>query len=289
MNEQKISPQDGRVNEALTEILTEKLETYKTRLIRWAKELGDNDISEWGQRWSSGPLHPMPKLKHIKGFSSFYFALATFVKADLQIRSKAAKKSLDTLFGLEALISHENGLRTAKKRNLKEKAEKRHKETKENKRLAIEFYIQNDLTALSNQKAAEILEKEIPFNVRTLKSYISEYKRYRELIMGSPSEAVAIFHRVGEIVLGLEQKILASPVPLSHELSLLSQARQTQKDIEIRMLNQFLSETYEETMESLDTPLDLGNSPDSINYLKLFEIASDLWSDPDGPLKQGQG
>lgn len=284
--ERKRNEQDEKLDIQLHDLLHQKLHSFKSRLILWAQELDDPEIKTWSKTWSNAALIPMPHLEPKTSLAPFFLALAVFVTAAEQLKTQQFKASFETLFGLESLFGHENGLKTADKRMAAEKARKRHRETINDKRLAIEFYIKNDLSNMSNQKAAEVLAKQFPLKVRTLQGYISDYRRYRDVMRTPGSPITKPLLALEEIAAGLAQVISSSPDKHADAAPLLQQAKETIKTIEVRMLGGFLSESIEETKEQLEMSEAFQElSPSELRNF-LYKTASEIWSDPSGPLQK---
>lgn len=78
----------------IDELLHAKLGSFKHRLILWANELGDTEIGAWSEVWSNTAGTGVPEIEQKNGFSTFFFALETFKKAQERLDSGDMEKSL---------------------------------------------------------------------------------------------------------------------------------------------------------------------------------------------------
>ena len=228
----------------------------------------------------------MPTLLPKRGLASFSSALATYRKADDQLQKQELTAAFDTLFGLESMLGHQAGLEAAERAAAALKAKRRHRLTLEDKRVALTYYIENDLGRLSNQKAAEVLEKQVPREIRTLKAYIAEYRKFKEVIKESKARSVHYLKELERVAAILEDAILFKPEQETVVSPLLSNAKRAIKEIEVKMLEQHLSYTLDEVKENLDWEQVLGDLELEHVSAKLHDIAAEIWSDRNGPYHQ---
>lgn len=269
----------------LEELLYQKLRSFKSRLILWAQELNDEDIKIWSEAWLNTAMAPIPDWEPKSGFSPFFVALTAYRAAEKQLKDQQFKEALDMLFGLESMFGHQKGLKAADRRTAAKKAKKRHAETIDDKRLALTFYIENDLSSISNQKAAEVLAKQFPLKVRTLKGYISDFKRYRDVMTSSASPSAKIASKLYEIAAGLECVISTTPDKQADAIPLLEQAKEAIKAIEVRMIDSFVTETIEEAQAFSEMGEEFYKTEQSKRLAILQGITAEIWSDPSEALR----
>jgi len=173
----------------IAELIAEKLKTQKSRLFALTEKSKDEDIRLWGTAWKDASLYP-PPYGHLlakkdndsdvpsirEDFGRMYFALNDFQHAVEEFEACDYEAALNSLFRVEFFLGFKTGVHSEQRLKTKQRAEGKHKEKKAQ---AIQLYKELDLESLSNEKAALVLEKHVALEVRTLKKYISEYKKQK--------------------------------------------------------------------------------------------------------------
>ena len=176
----------------IKELVTFKLNECKQRFIDLCLQHDDVVIQSWAQEWSRDHLQP-PSYSHLvitedqplqlrTSFSPIHIALIDFAMVMESFDAGRVEEALRHLFKLEYYWGKIHGAVEEKKRRSKRNNKKRHKKNDEYKREAFEFYRQHDLSKLSNEKAAEILSKQVPLEVTTLKKAIAARKKQERLV-----------------------------------------------------------------------------------------------------------
>jgi len=167
------------------DVLMKKLCHFKSRLISKAEEVESDQIKAWSQEWQKTDLLRHPPLERVKGGMKFLFMLEIFDRALKYFEAGDLEKSLDNLFLIQHSLSLNEGFKAAPNLSSRRNNSKKHEDTRDLRRAAMEYYIGNNLSDLSNRKAAIILSGQVKVTAEKLAEYISIHKRIMKAYDGT--------------------------------------------------------------------------------------------------------